>query len=149
MKKSIFMLAITTVIAGTMLTGCQSSSAKVEDAQEKVQNAQEQVASAQEELNQAIKDSIQQFKKESEARIIANEKSIADFRARIAREGKESRVRYEQRLAELEQQNRDMKMRLENFNEEQKDKWESFRVKFNEDMEKQGKAFRDFWSGKK
>ena len=39
MKKTIFMLAVTAFVAGAMLTSCQSSSEKVESAQEKVQDA--------------------------------------------------------------------------------------------------------------
>jgi uncharacterized protein involved in exopolysaccharide biosynthesis len=149
MKKTIFMLAVTAFVAGAMLTSCQSSSEKVESAQEKVHDAKNQVVMAEQELNQALKDSIQQFKKESEERIAANEKSIAEIRIRIAKENKENKAIFEQRLAVLEQQNKDMKKRLRNFTENQSEKWESFRVEFNNEMEKQGKAFRDFWGIKK
>lgn len=142
-------LAITVFMAGSMITGCQSSSEKVKDAQDKVQAANEKVAAAQRELDQAIKDSIQAFKNEYEQIITYNDKKIAAFRVRINNEKKENRARYEQKLAELEQQNREMRKRLEAFNEEQKENWESLRLKFKHDMEEQGKAFRDFWTGKR
>jgi predicted transcriptional regulator len=149
MKKTILTLAIAVFMAGTMLSSCQSSADKVKNAQDKVQDAQDKVVVAKQELNQAIKDSIQQFRKESEVKIIANEKSIAEFKARIAKEKKENRVQYEKRLAELEQQNRDMKKRLEDFREDGKENWASFRNKFNHDMEEMGKSFHDFWAGNK
>ena len=64
MKKSIFYLAITTVMAAAMLTGCQSSGTKVDNAQQNVQDAKDKVLAAQQELSQAIKDSILTFKTE-------------------------------------------------------------------------------------
>jgi len=145
MKKTILTLAITVFMAGFMLSSCQSSADKVKNAQDKVQEANEKVAVANQELNQAIQDSVQKFKKESEDQIIANEKSIAEFKVKIAKEKKENRALYEKRLAELEQQNRDMKKRLEDFREDGKDNWISFRNKFNHDMAEMGKSFHDFW----
>jgi len=149
MKKTIFTLAITMLMAGTMLIGCQSQADKVKDAQAKVQDAQNKVVEAKLNLDKALKDSIQQFRKESEKQISLNEKSIAEFKARIAKEKKENRARYEKKLAELEQQNRDLKKRLEEFNEDTKENWESFRNKFNHDMAEMGKSFHDFWVGTK
>ena len=144
MKKSIFCLAITTVMAIAMLTGCQSSGTKVDNAQQNVQDAKDKVVVAQQELSQAFKDSIQQFRKEETEGIAANEKSIAEFRAKIAKEDKESRARNEQKLADLEQQNRDMKARLEQFKEDSKDNWDAFRFKFKHDMDNLGSAFKAF-----
>ncbi len=146
MNKTILTLAVTVFMAGTMLTGCRSSEKKVKNAQDKVQNAQDKVVEAQQALNQAIKDSIRQFRKESEERISANEKSIAEFKVRIGNEKKENRARYEKKLAELEQQNRDMRKNLEEFREDRKENWDSFRLKFKHDMSEFGKAMKDFWT---
>jgi len=49
----------------------------------------------------------------------------------------------------LEQQNKDMRMRLQEFNEDQKENWASFREKFKHDMKQFGTAMKDFWGGKK
>jgi peptidoglycan hydrolase CwlO-like protein len=149
MKTTIFTLAATLLITGTLFTGCQSSADKVENANEKVDEAIDNVAVAQQELNQAIRDSIQQFKKESEEKINAYEQNIAEFKAKIAKEKNEARIRDERRLAELEQQNREMKQRLADFKEESSDQWISFRTRFNRDMEEHGRAFRDFWGVRK
>jgi len=144
-----FTLAISALIAGTMIIGCTSSADKVENAQDNVQAANEQLVKANQALDQAIRDSIQQFRKESEERIIANENTIVEYRARIARENKENRAIYEKKLAELEQQNREMKRNLADFREDSRENWESFRIKFNNDMERSGRAFRDFWGIKR
>ena len=106
MKKTIFILAIAMLAAGTIFTACQSSGEKVDNARENVQEAKDKVAEAKQELNQALNDSIRQFKKESEEKIYAIEKSIAEFKTKIATEKKETRVIYEKKLSELEQKKR-------------------------------------------
>jgi ribosomal protein S20 len=145
MKKSILTIVASAFIAATVMTACQSSVKNVEDAQANVQDANARVVVANKELDQAIRDSILQFRKESEDRIIANEKEIADFRVKIAKQNREDRVRNEQKLAELEQQNRDMRTQLAEFRDESKDNWVAFRVKFKHDMDNLGHAFKNFW----
>jgi len=143
MKKSIFTLAAAMLIAGSIFTSCKSSSKKVEDAKDKVEDAQDKVTEAKEELNQVIQDSILQFKKESEAKIKAHEKSIAEFKTRIANEKKENKIKYEKKLAELEQKNTDMKKRLDEYKAEGKENWETFKDDFNKDMEALSEGFRE------
>jgi DNA repair exonuclease SbcCD ATPase subunit len=149
MKKTILTLAVATFTVGTILSSCQSQADKIKDAEKKVQDAQNKVTEAKLNLDQALKDSIQQFKKTSEEQIAANEKSIADFKAKLEKNKKANRVQYEKRLAELEQQNREMRKRLDDFREDGKENWVSFRNKFNHDMEQMGKSFHDFWTGNK
>ena len=143
MKKTIFTIAVAMLIAGTTFTSCRSSSKKVEDAQDKVEAAQDKVAEAKEELNQVIKDSILQFKKESDAKIEAHEKSIAEFKTRIANEKKENKAKYEKRLAELELKNTDMKKRLDEYQAKGKEDWETFKDEFTKDMEALNESFRE------
>ena len=95
MKKTVFTLAITMLIGGTILTSCQSSAEKVENAENNLQEAKENVSEAKQDLKEARQDSIteyQKFRKEYEERIIANEKIIADFKAKIATEKKENKA---------------------------------------------------------
>ncbi|MDP1622188.1 MAG: hypothetical protein Q8M08_07600 [Bacteroidales bacterium] len=146
MKKTIINLVAIICMSGTMLTGCQSSADRVQNAQDKLQDANEKVEAANQELDQAMRDSIQQFRKESEETIMANEKIIAEYKIKIAREKVGNRARNERRLAELEQQNSEMKRDLEDFNEVQRDKWDSFRIRFNHNMDKHAREMRDFWT---
>jgi hypothetical protein len=145
MKKTIFILTISIVIAaGPMFTGCQSSAKKVENAQDKVQDAKDDVIAAKEELDQAQRDSVQLFKKESEEKIAAHEKSIAEFKARIATEENANKVKYDKKLAELEQQNTDLKKNLDEFKADSKDNWVAFKVKFKNDLDNLGQALKGF-----
>jgi chromosome segregation ATPase len=146
MKRTIFSLAATIVLAGTIFSSCQSSATKIENAQDKLQNAKTETKEAQVELNQVRKDSIteyQQFKKESEEKIKANDKSIAEFKAKLTTMKKESRQHYEKLIADLEQKNSDMKKKLESFKDTGQENWASFRKEFNHDMDELGKALKD------
>jgi len=87
-----------------MLSGCQSSAQKVENAEDKVVEAKEDLVDSKTELVQARQDSISDylhFKKEAEESIIAQEKNITEFKAKIANEKMEVKADYEKKLDEL------------------------------------------------
>ncbi len=144
MKKTIFTLAVAGFMLVMIMSGCQSSEKKVENAQDKVQDAQNNLTKANQELNMAIRDSIRQFKKESETTISTYEKNIADIKIKIAKTNKENRATYEKNLADLEQKNIEMKRKIEAFREDENAKWAAFRREFNHDMGELGKALKDF-----
>lgn len=150
MKKSIFTIAVLGTMALTMFTGCSSSTKKVEDAKENVKNAKkdmidasENVVEAKQELTQAVRDSIKEFRKKTEEQLIANEKSLALFNAKIAKINKENRADYQKEYAKLVKKNQEMKTRLDNYNEEKDGNWEKFKTEFNRDMKELGEAFKN------
>jgi len=130
-------------MAGIMLNSCKSSSKKIESARDNLQDAKENVVEANKELNLALNDSIQQFKKESHEKISSYEKTIAEFKIKIANAKKENKAQYEKKLAWLEQKNSDMKKKLEDYKDEGQDKWTSFKNEFNHDMDELGEALKD------
>lgn len=142
MKKIIFTLAIATLMiaSGSMLTSCRSSEKKVEDAQNAVQEAENDVKEANLKLDKAIKDSIKLFKIKNDEKIIAHNKSIAEFKARIAKDKKENKASYEKELARIEQKNTDLKKKLDEYNAQSKNNWETFKTEFNKDMDDISKA---------
>lgn len=127
----------------TVFTGCQSSSKKVENAKENVLEAKDDMVDANKELNQALKDSIQDFRKKSEEQIVANEKSLAIYKAEIAKQNKKNKADYEKEWAKLVKKNSDMKIKLENYNEKSEGNWEEFKTEFSRDMDELGNAFKD------
>jgi len=137
MKKVIITIAVSALMSGTILTSCNSSEKKVED-------ARENVVVAKQELNQALKDSIQEFRTQSEIRIEDYEKTIVELKANIAKEKKENRSEYEKDLAKLEQKNADLKMQLADFKEENQEKWYAFKTEFSNDLDDLGIAFKNF-----
>ena len=143
MKMKIFTLAIATIIAGTLFTACKSSTDKIDNAKENVKDAEVKMVEAKQELNNAINDSVQQFKKESEEKISAFEKSITNLKIKLATGKEESKAEYEKKLASLEQKNNEMKKKLEDYKDNGQGKWSKFKSEFNHDMDELGNALRD------
>jgi len=147
MKNEILKMTAIIVTAGLILTGCQSSTNKVANAEDKVQDAKEEVVKAKCDLNKTIKDSVteyQNFRKESEVKITANEKLIADFKASIANDKKATKARYEKTLAGLEKRNNEMKKTLDDYKENGREDWDAFKIKFNYHLYNVEKDVKDF-----
>ena len=49
---------------------------------------------------------------------------------------------HENKIAKLEEKNRELKQKLDNYETSQSD-WEAFKTEFNHDMDEFGKAFKD------
>lgn len=125
-----------------IITGCSSPAKKVE-------NAQSDVEKANRELEQANKDyiaDIEAYKKETNEKILANDRTLSEFNTRIEAEKTAVKKDYTKKIAELDQKNSDMKKRLDEYTLEGKDKWEIFKAQYARDMEELNKAFADLTS---
>lgn len=146
MRKTISALASVAFIAGTMLTGCQSSAEDTVFAEKNMQTEKEIILAAKQDLYQAHQDSIAdiRFRMVFEERIISNEKTIADYKAWIAEEIKENRAAHYNRLALLEQKNDDLKKKLSDYYKYGKDPFGSFKSEFSHEMEELAQSLKDF-----
>jgi chromosome segregation ATPase len=148
MKKVIFILAMTTTfMAGTIFTGCQSSTQKQEAAQAKVKDARQDLNEAKKNANEvaqkaATAEEWKTFKSESELKIKENEIRIAELKIKLKKPGEIFDALYENKIVKLEQQNKDVKAKLEAYEKSQSN-WESFKREFNHDMDELGKALKD------
>jgi gas vesicle protein len=143
MKKTMFTLALALPMAAVMITGCQSKETKVEQALDNLQDAKEEVVEADQELNQLLNDSIQLFIKESGEIIIGYEASMTEIKTRLANNKEENQITLENNLAMLEQKSGEMKTKLEEYKEDGRENWISFKDEFNYDMEELGNALKD------
>ena len=147
MKKTIFFLVATSVfIAGTIFTSCQSSTQKQEAAQLKVKEAREDLNSAKKEANEAVQivataEEWKTFKSESELKINANEIRISELKVKMNKPGEILDPLYANKIATLEQQNKDLRAKLYAYEKSQSN-WESFKREFNSDMDAIGEAFK-------
>lgn len=139
MKKSILTLVASTFITGTILTSCSSPAQKVENAENNVMEANQDLDKA----NEKYLEDIETYRKESADKIAANDKSIAEFKTRIANEKKEAKADYENKIAKLEQKNSDMEKKMDNYQAEGNEKWESFKREFNHDMDELEQSLKD------
>jgi outer membrane murein-binding lipoprotein Lpp len=139
MKKIILGLSIATYIATTLLTGCTYPEQKVENAQEDVKEANENLEKA----NKEYLEDIEKYRTDVNQRIAANDKIMADFKAKLEADKKIAKTDYNEKIAELEQKNNAMKKKMAGYKTDEQDKWQSFKNEFNHDMDKLGEAFED------
>ena len=139
MKKTIYFMTITAMMAGGVLSSCESKEKKVEDAKENVVDAKQDLKDAQKDLNAEYP----AYRKDMEERIEANDKKIADLREILNKPGKKplDNMRKD-RIDELERKNADLRSRLYGYEKERSD-WESFKREFNHDMDELGNSFKD------
>jgi outer membrane murein-binding lipoprotein Lpp len=140
MKKTIISLVVTTLISGAIFTGCGPSTAKEDAAKTEVKEAREDLKDAQ---KAATAEEWKAFKDESELRIRDNEVRIAELKVKIKKSGKDLDALYEKKIDALEQQNKDMKARIDVYERNNKSDWESFKREFNHDIDELGKALKD------
>lgn len=140
MKHKIITLAITSFIISIALVGCNSSAKKVENAEENREAAREDLAEA----NEAYLLEVEAFRKESADKIAENERSIAEFNARLVNEKAEAKAAYQKEIDELNRKNSDLKKKLDDYKANGKDQWNSFKNEFSRDMDDLGKSLRDF-----
>ncbi|MFO7673490.1 MAG: hypothetical protein R6V74_07275 [Lutibacter sp.] len=140
MKKLIFTITTSIMLTGAIFTSCNTAAEKVDKAEDKSIKADEDFNSAKEEY---LAD-IENFKKETNAKIDANNQLIADFKVKIASSKKDAQVYYQEQIAILEQKNIAMKQKMDTYQETGKDNWETFKTEFNKDMNDLGEAFKNF-----
>jgi flagellar motility protein MotE (MotC chaperone) len=119
MKIKYFILTFIMLIAGSILTGCNSNREnKVDYAKENVKQASQDLKDAQVQYEKEWR----QFKSDADLKITDNEKSIAKLKVKIKTGNKKLKAKYE--------------------------KWEEFKQGFNHDMDVVGKSIKDFFSDK-
>lgn len=142
-KKNIFVVSALSLFAiCATLPACNSAQNK----QEQVEKDREKVTDAKNELNKAQDDyqaDLEKFRLDVDQRIANNETRIHELRDSITYVGKPSREERRKRIDELEQKNRDMKRRLNEYKADGNEKWQSFKREFNHDMDELGHALRD------
>lgn len=136
MKTKFLSLAVTALITGSLCIGCQSSTEKVENAEKDLIQANSELDKANEEY---LKD-IDTYRTKMNEKVIENEKSIADFKARVEHEKRVAKADYIKKIVALEQKNTDIKKKMDDYKAEGKEKWEAFKLEFGQDMDALGKA---------
>ena len=129
-----------------LVPACRSASEKLIEAEEKERSdASKIVAETKVVVTQSEKDSLQKiqldfmdswekFKKESEVKIIKNEKSLVSLKASIANRHLDMKVAYEKAVADLRIKNEKLKERLDSFTDTRQESLNAFRLRFNNDL---------------
>lgn len=139
MKKTLLIVAAAVMVSGALITGCESKGEKVENAKSDVQVANQNLDQANEEYLAEI----EAYRKETNDKILANDKALAEFKTRIALQKREARADYQAKIDELEHKNTDMKKQMDDYKADGKDKWITFKADFGKSMDGLGQSFKD------
>jgi outer membrane murein-binding lipoprotein Lpp len=148
MKKTMITLVVSAmIITGSVFTGCKSPAQKEADAQAEVQKASDNLNQAQNdanaaELKAATDEEWATFKSDAELRIKENDVRIAELKVQMNKPGALFDGIYKKRILSLEQQNRDLRVRIDAYDRNSTD-WETFKREFNHDMDELGNALKD------
>lgn len=145
MKNTVKVLTISALFSMAFLTACSSSSEKLEDAKEDVTEANEKL----DEAETAYVNDIEEYKKETAAKIAANDQMIADFQVLSEKEKKANSAEYQKKVMELKAENEAMKTKMDNYTAQGNEQWVEFKNEFNNDMAELGRALNDFSTNRK
>ena len=149
MKKSFFILALTTFMTGYVFTSCKSNVEKEADAVENVQDANEDLNEVQ---NESAADTVAEasnsewdaYKTQAQASINANETRIADLKDEMNKVGSKLDANYRKSVDALEQKNKALKAKIDSYKSSNQANWDSFKRELDSDMTTLGDAFKDF-----
>lgn len=145
MKNTVKVLTISALFSMAFLTACSSSSEKLEDAKEDVTEANEKL----DEAEIAYLNDIEEYKRETAAKIAANDQMIADFQVLSEKEKKANSADYQKKVAELKAENEAMKTKMDNYTAQGNEQWVEFKKEFGNDMVELGRALNDFSTNRK
>lgn len=139
-------LLILVLCSTAILPACRSASEKLIEAGEKARSdsskiiAERTVVVSQSDLDSLEKiqtdllDSWEKFKKESEIKIIKNEKSLVSLKASIGNRHLDMRVAYQKAFSDLRDKNEKLKERLAGFTDTRQEYLNAFKLRFNNDL---------------
>jgi chromosome segregation ATPase len=143
MKKIVYLFSALMLTGGISLTSCNNTADTTDNdekkdtvvIEDKDNTVNERVATAEEWAA---------FKTEAEQKIEANEKRIAELKAKKKKSGKVLDKVYEERIEALQERNRNLRTKITNYESNNSD-WDKFKEEFNRDMDELGKAIGDLF----
>lgn len=145
MKNTLKVLTLSALFSMAFLTACSNSSEKLDEAREDVTEANEKL----EEAEDAYLNDIEGYKRETAAKIEANDQMIADFQVLSAKEKRANSAEYQKKVAELKAENEAMKTKMDNYTAQGNDEWREFKEEFNNDMVELGRSLNEFSNNRK
>jgi len=143
MKKQMSFLVAIGFATGSILTSCQPSERKVENAKENVEEAKADLAEAKMEYTEEW----EKYQNDYNEKFTNNENEINTFKARMDKSDEKFRERNRDRVNELELKNRNLRKKMDDYNTSRRndrsnDKWEEFKREFNHDMDELGASLK-------
>ncbi len=138
-------MALLAFFSLSILTACNNSERKLENAEDNVEEANEDLDDAREDYAEDVA----MYRKINAERIAANNKSIQEFNERMAQDKAIATDDYRKKIADINQKNTDLQKRIDGYEMDNKDNWEIFKAEFNKDMDALSEAFESLKTDKK
>lgn len=143
MKYSIGILTTVTLIAAFMLSACDSSSKKMDEAETSVIEANRDLEIAKSE----VKAELQIYRTENEEIIKKYNRTISEIKQKIENESDlEVRERLETKLNKLEESHRELEREMDNYQASGRENWDDFKDSFSSRMDDLGDSLENFFS---
>lgn len=143
--KKLFFITLSLAAAATALTSCDSTHENnAEDRADRKDGVV--LETAENDRPKAdYKADYDSFKSSSEARIDENERKIDELDAKMDKEKKEVKEEYKQKIQALKDKNKELRRKMRDYknDDNDNDKWESFKREFNHDADEVGNSVND------
>ena len=83
------------------------------------------------------------FKKDTDSIINENKAKIEVLKLKVKKTGESIDATYQKNIADLEQKNKDLKIKMETYKNDANSDWQSFKREFKHDLDEIGQAFKD------
>lgn len=151
MKYSMRILTTVTLLAAVVLSGCDSPSNEMENAETSVIEANQDLEkSTQRDLESAqreVEAEFRMYRTENSERIEEYDQTINEIEQQIENESdSEVRARLETKLDEVKTTQRELKREMDNYEASGRENWDDFKDSFSEKMDDFGDSLDDFFS---
>lgn len=140
MKTRIILNLLLAVLVSNSISSCNKSP-KAKEAE--LNEAKQEVENAEVDLDEAKTDSVYAFNKYKSSiqiKLVENEKVITDLKAKIEDKDRKTQTLYYRQLENLQIKNTELKLKIENYKQGPTQKWELFKVDFNNELDDLGKS---------
>lgn len=140
MKTRIILNLLLAVLVSISISSCNKSP-KAKEAE--LNEAKQEVENAEVDLDVAKTDSVYAFNKYKSSiqiKLVENEKVITDLKVKIEDKDRKTQTLYYRQLENLQIRNTELKLKIENYKQGTTQKWELFKVDFNNELDDLGKS---------
>ena len=139
MKKSIYTLT-TALLIGTTLISCKENTENKGDDVEVITNDDGNSLMVK---NATQNKEWEAFKVSTDSIINENDMRIAELKVKMKNTGKAMDSTYENKIVQLQERNAAMKVKIQNYKDDNSQNWDSFKTEFNHDMSQLGNTLED------
>ena len=140
MKTRIILNLLLALLVSISISSCNKSP-KAKEAE--LNEAKQEVENAEVDLDEAKTDSVyalNKYKSSIQIKLVENEKVITELKAKIEDKDRKTQTLYYRQLENLQIKNTELKLKIENYKQGPTQKWELFKVDFNNELDDLGKS---------